>query len=169
MESKKITIAVVGDSRVGKSTFIERHKTGEFIEEYEGVDCFGECSRIIIQTKISCTTNKGPVTLNLVETNSPDIKGVDAYILMFDVTRPETYKSVPNIYSKFTNENAPVVLCGNKVDCHDRKVQCGSITFHREIDRVDYVDLSNKSMYNHNLPLVLIVRKFMGEDTYFLR
>jgi len=170
MESKntQIAIALTGDSCVGKSAFMERHKTGEFIKEHKIMNGSGLNSRMFNLKKIFLQTNKGSVTINLAETNFPDIKGIDAYILMFDVTRPETYTSIPSTYSKFTNKSAPVVLCGNKVDCPDRKVKCKSITFHREVDQMDYVDLSNKSMYNINLPFEMIIRKLMGGDTYFL-
>lgn len=171
MESKdvKVTIALVGDFAVGKSAFTERHTSGDFNKEHNtNGNGVGEKSMTCKISKILRVTNKGLITFNVIESNVPDVQGADAYILMFDVTRPETYVSVPDLYSKFTNKNAPIILCGNKVDCRDRKVRCKSITFHREVKGVNYVDLSNKSLYNIDLPLTLLLRHFMGEDAFFM-
>ena len=43
---------------------------------------------------------------------------------MFDVTARVTYKSVPHWHKDLVRvcENIPIVLCGNKIDCKDRKV-----------------------------------------------
>ena len=50
--------------------------------------------------------------------------GGQAAIIMFDVTARVTYKSVPHWHKDLTRvcDNIPIVLCGNKIDCKDRKV-----------------------------------------------
>ena len=50
--------------------------------------------------------------------------GGQAAIIMFDVTARVTYKSVPHWHKDLVRvcENIPIVLCGNKIDCKDRKV-----------------------------------------------
>jgi GTPase SAR1 family protein len=51
--------------------------------------------------------------------------GGQAAIIMFDVTARVTYKSVPHWHKDLVRvcENIPIVLCGNKIDCKDRKVK----------------------------------------------
>ncbi len=44
-------------------------------------------------------------------------------------------------------ENIPIVLCGNKIDCKDRKVKPKEIQFHRK-KLLQYYDISAKSNYN---------------------
>jgi GTPase SAR1 family protein len=53
--------------------------------------------------------------------------GGQAAIIMFDVTARVTYKSVPQWHKDLSRvcEGIPIVLCGNKVDCKDRKVSKG--------------------------------------------
>jgi len=59
-------------------------------------------------------------------------------------------------------ENIPIVLCGNKVDCKDRKVKPKDIQFHRK-KNLQYYDISAKSNYNFEKPFLYIIRKLTGE------
>ena len=58
-------------------------------------------------------------------------------------------------------ENIPIVICGNKVDCKDRKVKPKDITFHRK-KNLQYYDISAKSNYNFEKPFLYICRKLTG-------
>ena len=80
---------------------------------------------------------------------------------MFDVTARVTYKSVPHWHKDLTRvcgEGIPIVLCGNKIDCKDRKVKPKDIQFHRK-KNLQYYDISAKSNYNFEKPFLYIVRK----------
>jgi len=83
---------------------------------------------------------------------------------MFDVTARVTYKSVPHWHKDLVRvcENIPIVLCGNKVDCKDRKVKPKDIYFHRK-KNLQYYDISAKSNYNFEKPFLYIVRKLTGD------
>lgn len=83
---------------------------------------------------------------------------------MFDVTSMTTYKSVPNWYRDLTRvcENIPIVLCGNKVDCKDRKVRARNITFHRK-KNIQYYDISARSNYNIEKPFLYLARKLVSD------
>ncbi len=82
---------------------------------------------------------------------------------MFDVTARVTYKSVPHWYKDLIRvcELIPIVLCGNKVDCKDRKVKPKDIHFHRR-KNLQYYDISAKSNYNFEKPFLYIARKLTG-------
>jgi GTP-binding nuclear protein Ran len=55
-------------------------------------------------------------------------------------------------------EGIPICLCGNKVDCKDRKVRAKDIQFHRK-KNLQYYDISAKSNYNFEKPFLWICRK----------
>jgi GTP-binding nuclear protein Ran len=83
---------------------------------------------------------------------------------MFDVTARVTYKSVPHWHKDLVRvcENIPIVLCGNKIDCKDRKVKPKEIQFHRK-KNLQYYDISAKSNYNFEKPFLYITRKLTGD------
>jgi len=89
--------------------------------------------------------------------------GGQAAIIMFDVTARVTYKSVPHWHKDLVRvcEEIPIVLCGNKVDCKDRKVKPKEIFFHRK-KNLQYYDISAKSNYNYEKPFLYIARKLTG-------
>lgn len=60
-------------------------------------------------------------------------------------------------------EHIPIVLCGNKVDCKDRKVKPKDIHFHRK-KNLQYYDISAKSNYNFEKPFLYIARKLTGDN-----
>ncbi len=90
--------------------------------------------------------------------------GGKAAIIMFDVTARVTYKSVPHWHKDLVRvcDNIPIVLCGNKVDCKDRKVKPKEIQFHRK-KNLQYYDISSKSNYNFEKPFLYIIRKLTGQ------
>lgn len=58
--------------------------------------------------------------------------------------------------------NIPVVICGNKVDHVDRKVQPKAITFPRR-KGLPYYDVSVKANYNIEKPLLWILRELLDD------
>jgi GTP-binding nuclear protein Ran len=91
-------ILIVGDQGVGKSTFIARHRNGDYAEQGEtlGIDV----------TPLHFNTTRGNITLNVWDMGrSTDhmvepFHGVHGVIVMFDVTRRETYDHVDEWYAK---------------------------------------------------------------------
>merc|ERR1711915_804058 len=85
--------------------------------------------------------------------------------IMFDVTSRVTYKNVPNWHRDLVRvcENVPICLVGNKVDVKDRKVKAKTITFHRK-KNLQYYDVSAKSNYQFEKPLVWLLRKMVNDN-----
>jgi len=135
-QKPKFKVLLVGDGGVGKTTFVKRHKTGEFEKKYiatMGVEVH----------PIPFNTNLGPVIFNCWDTAGQEklgglrdgyYIGGQAAIIMFDCTSRVSYKSVPHWHKDLVRvcETIPIVLCGNKVDCKDRKVKPKDIFFHRK-------------------------------------
>ena len=106
-------LILVGDGGVGKTTFVKRHRTGEFEKKYVAtMGC--EVHPIPFYTNMgpvifNCWDTAG-VSLGLAQLNSIVLLGQEAFgglrdgyyiggqaaIIMFDVTARVTYKSVPH-------------------------------------------------------------------------
>ncbi|KAJ8043421.1 GTP-binding nuclear protein Ran [Holothuria leucospilota] len=175
-ERQQIRLVLVGDGGTGKTTFVKRHKTGEFEKKY--VATLGvEVHPLVF------FTSRGPIRFNVWDTAGQEKFGGlrDGYyiqgqcaIILFDVTSRVTYKNVPNWHKDLVRvcENIPIVLCGNKVDVKDRKVKAKNITFHRKKNLQDgcfvlphkqYYDVSAKSNYNFEKPFLWLARKLVGD------
>jgi len=158
-------LVLVGDGGVGKTTFVKRHRSGEFEKKYVATMGCEICS-------LTFFTNLGPVIFNCWDTAGQEkfgglrdgyYIGGNAAIIMFDVTARVTYKSVPLWYKDLVRvcEKIPIVLCGNKVDCKDRTIKPKDIGFHRK-HTLQYYDISAKSNYNFEKPFIYICRKLTG-------
>lgn len=94
----KMKLILVGDGGVGKTTFVKRHRTGEFEKKYEAT--VG-----VVVHPLPFYTSVGPVIFNCWDTAGQEkfgglrdgyYIGGDSAIIMFDVTSRVTYKSVPH-------------------------------------------------------------------------
>ncbi|KAI9892066.1 MAG: GTP-binding nuclear protein gsp1/Ran [Vezdaea aestivalis] len=158
-------LVLVGDGGTGKTTFVKRHKTGEFEKKY--IATLG-----VEVHPLGFTTNLGEINFDVWDTAGQEKFGGlrDGYyingqcgIIMFDVTSRITYKNVPNWHRDLVRvcENVPIVLTGNKVDVKERKVKAKTITFHRK-KNLQYYDISAKSNYNFEKPFLWLARKLVG-------
>jgi len=164
--SATFKLILVGDGGTGKTTFVKRHLTGEFLKRY--VPTVGAEVH-----PIDFNTTRGKILFETWDTAGQEKFGAlrDGYyvhshcgIIMFDVTSRITYKSVPTWYKDLSRvcEGVPLVLCGNKVDVKDRKVKAKNITFHRK-KNLQYFDVSAKSNYNFEKPFLWLARKLAGD------
>lgn len=163
----KFKVILVGDGGVGKTTFVKRHRTGEFDKKYVptmGVDVH----------PLPFHTNLGKVIFNCWDTAGQEKMGGlrDGYyiggqaaIIMFDVTSRITYKNVPHWHRDISRvcDEIPIVLCGNKIDSKDRRVKPRDIYFHRKRN-LQYYDISAKSNYHFEKPFLYIAKKLTGDD-----
>ncbi|KII60909.1 GTP-binding nuclear protein GSP1/Ran [Thelohanellus kitauei] len=155
-------LVFIGDGSVGKTTYILRHRTGEFEKKYSATIGV-EVSYLVFDT------NVGRILFKIWDTAGQEKFGGlrDGYylnshcgIIMFDLTSRVTYKNVPTWYKGLTRvcEGIPIVLIGNKVDVKERKVKPKSILFHRK-KNLQYFDVSAKSNYNIEKPFLWLMRK----------
>merc|ERR1712187_729985 len=137
-----------GDGGTGKTTFIKRHKDGEFQKIY-----------------IECWDTAGQELMGGLR-DGYYIKS-DCAIIMFDVTDRATYTHVPDWYRDLSRVcgNIPIVLCGNKVDVKDRKIRPKQVTFHRKKNFSQYYEISAKSNYNFEKPFLCIARKLLKDES----
>ena len=152
--NKEFNIAFIGDSKVGKTTFITRHHTGEFMAEY--------CPSMEIKVyPLSFDTSEGRILLNCWDGKVPEEEEVDAVVAMFDVTNRLSYENVEGLI-RGLNVSVPIILCGNKVDCcRDRQIHPQKINLHRELKLNAYYDISARSNYNFEKPFLKLIRTLM--------
>ena len=165
-------VILIGSGGTGKTTFVKRHKTGEFTRQYVptiGAEVYN----------ITFWTNRGQICFTVWDTAGQEKMGGlrdgyyiggNAAIIMFDVTDKKTYMDVPKWYSDFTRvvNDGVTVLLGNKVDVKDRKVKAKDIKFHRK-KNIQYYDISAKSNYNYEKPWLYLARKLTGvSDLVFI-
>jgi len=126
-------IAVVGDYAVGKTSLISRFIQRKFLKEYKptlGVN--------LILKELEITQDDKPILCNLVlwdiagqeryaSVRKLYYKGCSAAMLVYDVTRMDTFNSLETTwvkdYMENTNGERIFVIVGNKADLEDiRKV-----------------------------------------------
>merc|ERR1711959_185603 len=166
-KTPEFKLMVVGDGGTGKTTFVKRHRTGEFEKKY--VPTVG-----VEVSPLEFTTDHGKICFNCWDTAGQEKFGGlrDGYyihgecaIIMFDVTSRLTYKNVPTWHRDLCRvcEKIPIVLCGNKVDVKNRQVKPKQVTFHRK-KNLQYHEISAKSNYNFEKPFLYLARKLTGDE-----
>lgn len=158
-----INIFIIGDPNVGKTVFINRLKSGEFLGDYVHTESFNV-------NEIKFNTNKGKVGVRFWDiSGSKDIgevyprEGIDGFIIMFDVTNRQSYENLPKWIKQAEYYQVPIVIVGNKVDVNDRKVKPMHIKIPKEY-RIKYFDVSVKSVYGMREALEYLLEGITGED-----
>lgn len=165
--TKRIKIILIGDSGVGKSTFFKRYQK-TIVKNYVSTFFYQN-------TLVTFYTTHGPIHCDLWDPAGREnmfgyfadkyCQRSTAAIIMFDVTSRITYKSVPGWHKAVERVCGPipVVVCGNKCD-RERSVKKWHINYPRK-KNLKYFDISNKSHYNCEEPLLYIFRKLARDDT----
>jgi len=157
-------VVLVGDTGVGKSCWVQRYLSLGFQKQDKsplGVE--------IVQ--LNLMTNNGLVKFNIWDCSGQEKLGVfrDAHylsancaIIMFDVTSRVTYKNVTKWHKDVTGicGSIPTVVVGNKVD---REVEAKNIIFNQS-KYMQYCELSAKSGYQYEKPLLLLLRMLKHDN-----
>jgi len=171
MIPEKIKIIVVGDTNVGKTTFVKRLISGNFEEKYGStvdVDVRG----------IKFNTTEGETTLELWDCSGrPELgafrsgyyREAKGAILMFDVQNPYSYRNIKDWYLRVRKvcPDIPIVLCGNKVDLPNRVVKPNMFKIHKG-NNIKYYDISVKSGGNMERPILYLFRKITEKPSLCL-
>ncbi len=157
-------LALIGDAGVGKTNFVNRNLAEEFEQRYiatQGVKV----------THISF--NMGQITLEVHDFAGQEkfgklnelFDGTKCAIVMFDLTSKVTFKNVKPwvAAARKSNPYIPIILCGNKCDIADRKVNQEDITaMVARLNLMSYYDVSAKNAYQFMNPLLDFVSYFYG-------
>ena len=125
---EKIKILTLGNSKVGKSSFIYKYTENFFQLNYlstQGIDYLRKVVELPNGNKYSvvfCDTagqeRFRSITLNV-------IKKCDGILLMYDITDKISFDSIHSWMEQIKDnkgENYPIILCGNKCDLEKERV-----------------------------------------------
>jgi len=150
-------ICVVGDANVGKTAYINRLRTGNFIADYRP-------TMGIVVTPLHVTTSKGSVRFNMWDCAGHDaltLFGVayyiraNAFIVMVDGGDANVVRWIRDI--RRVCPTAPILLVGNKADT----VDYGTAD---TIGDYDFVAVSTKICRNFDGPIRSLLTVLMGAD-----
>ncbi|OLP98242.1 GTP-binding nuclear protein Ran [Symbiodinium microadriaticum] len=162
-------LVLLGDAGVGKTCFVKRHVTGEFVKKYRPTE---GCE----MKKLKISTSRGPVLFQVWDTAGQDhlaglrdgyFIGAQCAMVFFDVTKRESHQNLAKWVTDLRKVagDIPVVVVGNKVDAPGRvvKAQEGSVIMRKL--KVQYYDLSVRTRFNVEVPLLFLSRRLLGDSS----
>ncbi|KAH8416868.1 hypothetical protein KR222_009496 [Zaprionus bogoriensis] len=147
---RRYTCLLLGDRMSGKTSFLKRHLTGEFVTEYVP----GESAK---EYTLWFDTNYGRVEYHVWDTAGleADWPKPDCVIIMADVG--SVHLQLP--YWQFTS--TPVILCGNKVDLQEKNAEpFDTATLPNK--KFQYTEMSVKKSLKIDIPFLWLSRELMG-------
>jgi Ras-related protein Rab-5C len=130
-EGYKFRIVLLGEATVGKTSLLRRYTENVFDEEYKQTigttfatkdadtkDSEGNVRKV----RLSIWDMGGQSTYR--ELRRQYMKGASAAIIVYDVTKPETFMAMNNWFESFreVSPEAPVVIAANKIDLKDARM-----------------------------------------------
>ncbi|KAH0792746.1 small GTP-binding protein [Histomonas meleagridis] len=146
-----LKVVFLGNSQVGKTCIINRYITGEF------PDSTKPTIGMAFSTKItSFNVGKETVELQIWDTAGQEIyrglspmyyRNSSIIIVVYDVTKPESFDSVPQWIKDFeqnaVDRNTVVIgVCGNKIDLDSQISSFKAKTTFPDLENVDYFQVS---------------------------
>jgi len=123
----KISIMVLGDCNVGKTSYVVKLCNDVFYDDYAGtIGCDFHHTFVDIDKKtypIEIHDTSGNEIFNNILL--PIYQKVDCYIIIYDVTNIQTLNGTLKWYDKIKDNNTKlkkILLLGNKIDIDDRNV-----------------------------------------------
>jgi GTP-binding nuclear protein Ran len=167
--NRTFKILLVGDAKVGKTTWLHRLSSGEFTNEYSAT-----LGASIVP--LTLVTTHGLVVLNFSDcagqrnvegSHSPHFQKADALILMFSLRSKPSYTSLPERFAATTGVTGsiPSVLVGNQSDWPEaaRQVTPSQIIFHRQ-KNIQYFEISVKDAANLYAPIETLLKSLIDDS-----
>ena len=130
-------ILLVGDGDDGKTSFVDKFKPVRIDDT---------------TSLVKLETNHGVISLEFLSVNM--YEDADAEIIMFDLTRSM------NVLNHIPQTTKPRVIVGNKFDLVDQ-IKVPDEQRYEKAKGYQYYDISVKSSYNIDKPLVYLLTKLM--------
>jgi small GTP-binding protein len=154
-EGFKFRVVLLGEAAVGKTSLLRRYTENVFEESYKQTIGTTFANRDVDIKDSEGTSRK--VRLNIWDMGGQStyrelrrqfMKGASAALIVYDVTRPETFMAMNNWFESFREvcPDAPVVICANKVDlAKDRMVPVQPGEMLRDWFQSEYHETSAKT------------------------
>ena len=169
-EIEKIKILALGNSSVGKSSFILRLTENIFFDEIKATIGIGFFTKVIQlkdgeKYKVLFYDTAGQEKYKSISFSH--IKNADGILLMYDITSRESFKDISNWMNDIKDnkgENFPLILIGNKIDLNDKR----QIKFEEGKKLADYygipfMETSNKDGKNIENATYALINDIVGK------
>ena len=164
-----IKIIILGNSEVGKTSFLIRFTKNKFDETYLATIGIDYKYRIInIENKLYKLTfydTAGEERYKSIPKNH--IKNVQGIILMYDITNKKSFDSIIDWISdvkEIKGENFPMILVGNKIDLNESREVTEEMGYElAEKNQIEFFETSNKDGTNIQEAGLEIVYKILSE------
>ena len=167
-------VVVVGDFAVGKTSLCRRFAKREFSFEYKptiGID---------ILTRTILLPYLGKVILQIWDTAGEEkfkrvipmyFRGANYGLLVFDLTRKQTFDSVSKWYEllKKSIGEIPLILVGNKMDLKEKREvpKDEAVSLSRSLETITYIETSAMDGTNvenaFRIPAEFIIKELIEE------
>ena len=166
---EKIKIIILGNSKVGKTSFIIRFTKNKFDETYIttiGIDCIYRIINLENKLyKLMFYDTAGEERYKSIPKNH--IKNMQGIILMYDITDKSSFDSIIDWISDVKDikgENFPMILVGNKIDLNESREVTEEMGYElAEKNQIEFFETSNKDGTNIQDAGLEIVYKILGE------
>ena len=164
---ERINIMTLGNTEVGKTSFILRYSENQFQDTY--------LATIGIDFKLkTMTINEKPYKIFLYDTTGQErykslsvnmIKNAHGVIIMYDISNKTSFNSVGDWIKNvkdYKGEDFPMILIGNKIDKEKQRII--SKEDGEKIGKkynIDFIEISNKQNINVNEAGLTIVKKII--------
>jgi small GTP-binding protein len=147
-----LKLCVLGDGAVGKTSLIIRHVDKRFVTEYKptiGFDIALKTMKIQesgVSAELLIWDIAGQAIFEKIREEY--LQGTNAAMVVFDLTRKETFDHVKDWLKELTTfaGKVPFVLVGNKADLAEKKVtEEEGKKYAQELGAIDYIETSAKT------------------------
>ena len=171
-DGESINIMTLGNSSVGKTSFIIKYTENTFQDVYLstiGIDFKVKIVQIKDkQYKLFFFDTTGQERFRALSFNI--IKNAHGIILMYDITNKSSFDSIPEWIKNIKEskgEDFPMILCGNKIDKeNERKVSREESEELVNKYNIDFFEISNKEGINIEKAVLSLVKKILRYNKY---
>ncbi|KAI8511611.1 Ras- protein Rab-7A [Branchiostoma belcheri] len=174
-EKVLLKVIILGDSGVGKTSLMNQYVNKKFSNQYKatiGADFLTK--EVMVDDRL--------VTMQIWDTAGQErfqslgvafYRGADCCVLVYDVTMPNTFKSLDSWRDEFLiqasprdPENFPFVLLGNKVDLDNRAVSTKRASgWASSKNDIPYFEVSAKEAINVEQAFQTIAKNALAQET----
>ena len=167
-------VFIIGPSGVGKTTFIQKHATGDFFSEYTPTMT---PQTTPISFRMMGEDVDGIVYLNVSDCVYGDSwSEADAAIFMFDIYNGSTFSPAMSAYTLFQilHPSKPAIFVGTKSDIGTEDFSNVSLLSSNGYHGGEYAisepptyAISSKSAFNYEMPFLYLIRQLVDETLDF--
>ena len=153
-----LKIALIGDASTGKTSLSRCFINGPLKNEVNyqitvGLDFFTkiiECGNYLIKLQLWDTAGQE----RYQSLTSGYLKGVHGCIIVFDVTKRNTFEKIKswiNLFSEFNNYNKNIIIVGNKIDKNNRvisKNEAQNFCFQNNLSYFETSAITGENVFN---------------------